>query len=595
MRRIYLALLCACAVVAGCGGGRQETASAADFVQPAARAALTANTPDATHMLDWAELHYPQFFPSHQPDQTGYGYTYRYYAETGNYVGVSGSDVAVLGPISGGAILNVGTLPGFACDVDPAACGRPDVIVQPQSTGAAPGGTALFELAVGPAAPATIQWEVSTDAGHNFTSIPGANSAIFTTTAASSDNGKWFHALVWNAQGMVTTRAAKLTVGAATVVTSCTEISAPGNYVLGADAKATQSTVGGCLHVHDTHDVYLDCAGHSLTQNGHSSDQTTWVSSLLIERVRDFSVRNCALIDDEPSVNESENGSISHITLTNDGSSQLAFAMRTPTRLQFFANIVVGGIYQFGGFQNTVAANTLSWTPGIDGAALMVSGSSRGTLIAGNTMDGSFTGGAWHLAADDGVLLSDETEPIVQDNAIANVYDTGIEWAGLLNAAKIRRNTISHTGYTGIGGWYWASLLNSEIVANDISGVPTMFYLQHTNVLRPIDTGIYFMNNRFEGNMLHATDAGQMSIWARVYDYLGYNFSAVANNPAERAATPADFYLSGNVFINNNFGYTAIGPWFGYGSGTPVPGEIVDGGGNICKRYLGWPAPITCH
>lgn len=89
---------------------------------PAASAAP--QTPTPTELMDWAERSYPQFFPGHQVDRTLAPYVYRHYPATGNYVGVAGDAVYVLGPVAGGgaAPVQVGVLANFACQVHPGSC-----------------------------------------------------------------------------------------------------------------------------------------------------------------------------------------------------------------------------------------------------------------------------------------------------------------------------------------------------------------------------------------------------------------------------------------------------------------------------------------
>lgn len=91
----------------------------------AAPQALAApRTPTPTELMDWAEHTYSQFFPGHQADQTLTPYVYRYYAKTGNYVGVAGDAIYILGPVAGGgaAPVQVGVLSDFACQVHPDSC-----------------------------------------------------------------------------------------------------------------------------------------------------------------------------------------------------------------------------------------------------------------------------------------------------------------------------------------------------------------------------------------------------------------------------------------------------------------------------------------
>ncbi len=84
---------------------------------PAASAPAPPPLSDPSALLDWAEHMYPQHFPGHRPDERADPYLYRYYPATGNYVGVAGQDVYVLGPLSGGELMRVGTLADFTSNV----------------------------------------------------------------------------------------------------------------------------------------------------------------------------------------------------------------------------------------------------------------------------------------------------------------------------------------------------------------------------------------------------------------------------------------------------------------------------------------------
>lgn len=91
----------------------------------AGSAFAAAPVPSATALMDWAERTYPNYFPGPQANRQLPPYTYRYYPATGNYLGVSGTSVYVLGPIAGSEAtpMYVGDLAGFACQVSPASCG----------------------------------------------------------------------------------------------------------------------------------------------------------------------------------------------------------------------------------------------------------------------------------------------------------------------------------------------------------------------------------------------------------------------------------------------------------------------------------------
>jgi hypothetical protein len=101
-------------------------AASADF--PMAPRAVTPMRRDAvyvvtaTNLMDWAEIHYPQFFPSHRTDQSFAPYVYRYYPETGNYLGVDGQVIRVMGTSFGASPITVGELTQFTCNVFPESC-----------------------------------------------------------------------------------------------------------------------------------------------------------------------------------------------------------------------------------------------------------------------------------------------------------------------------------------------------------------------------------------------------------------------------------------------------------------------------------------
>ena len=81
-------------------------------------------TPPVSDLMDWAERTYPQFFPGTQTNQSLAPYIYRHYPATGNYVGVAGNAVYILGPVAGSneVPLYMGELASFACQVHPGSC-----------------------------------------------------------------------------------------------------------------------------------------------------------------------------------------------------------------------------------------------------------------------------------------------------------------------------------------------------------------------------------------------------------------------------------------------------------------------------------------
>ena len=109
-----------------CGGGQQSgqalSTSEATLRYRAAMAAPPP-APSAQQLMDWAQRAYPMVFPGAQPDIYVSPYVYRYYPGTGNYLGVAGGMVYVMGPVSGGPLKPVGTVDSFTCSVFPYSCG----------------------------------------------------------------------------------------------------------------------------------------------------------------------------------------------------------------------------------------------------------------------------------------------------------------------------------------------------------------------------------------------------------------------------------------------------------------------------------------
>lgn len=109
--------------LAACGGGenvppeaffRTETAPTRRTILQVDAGATASQLPTPAELFDWAERVYPQFFPDHQPDLFSDPYVYRHYPSTGNYVGLAGGDVYILGPVAGGELVRVGALSDFA-------------------------------------------------------------------------------------------------------------------------------------------------------------------------------------------------------------------------------------------------------------------------------------------------------------------------------------------------------------------------------------------------------------------------------------------------------------------------------------------------
>lgn len=105
-----------------CGGGSKEQQHELPAGAGQPPAVEQAEPLSAEALLNWAETSYTALFPGPQVTQSWDVYQYRYYAATGNTLGVANGQVYRRAPDTGGQIERVGALADFACRVTPQAC-----------------------------------------------------------------------------------------------------------------------------------------------------------------------------------------------------------------------------------------------------------------------------------------------------------------------------------------------------------------------------------------------------------------------------------------------------------------------------------------
>lgn len=170
------------------------------------RALAAGDTIDATDLMNWAERTLPQIFPGPQQNVVAPPFIVRFYPATQNYIGIRGNEVLVLGPVSGGQLLTVGTLDALACTVKIETCDAPVITAGPQNASLAAGATATFSAGVGGGPSISYQWL------RNDVPIAGANGTTYSFVAQPSDDGARFALQAANAKGTATSPAATLTV-----------------------------------------------------------------------------------------------------------------------------------------------------------------------------------------------------------------------------------------------------------------------------------------------------------------------------------------------------------------------------------------------
>jgi hypothetical protein len=467
----------------------------------------------------------------------------------------------------------------------PAPPASPPVLTgQPQAASLTVGGTATFSAAASGSAPLAYQWFRSGIA------VPGATSSSLTVSPVNyGDDAVAYTVEVSNSAGTARSQAAVLSVNPTTTPTplaACTELTKPGSYRLSTDIGTT-AALTTCLSIHDVQDIQLDCANHRI-----SGEVGIGAQALDIRNVRNFSIKNCVLSTFLLEFNGSSTGSFSHNTLFSRsvGFANVVINARNASSIVFDNNTIAGVLQLWYGVGNTVSNNHLTASPDPSGVAgMVISNWGSHVRIIGNTMDGSWPGSGCCIGADDGVILGDNDDAVVENNSINNVWDCGIEWVGTLTRATIRGNHIVNSYNCGIGGWYWASLSDSVIANNTVEKSIRLLMIWRVYGLRPAgidyehrvpaDTAAVFKDNLFESNIFvnnyQVSNAGSFALNG------GLGYGGISTLPGERDLKPTDFQLSNNVFRNNQFSADTEGIWFG--NGVVIPDAVVDGGGNKCK------------
>lgn len=168
---------------------RPQAANAA-----AAGAAASATlTPDM--LMDWAERQYPTLFaPAARPTQIAAPYTFRYYSATGNYIGVAGSDVYVLGPISMGKIALVGTLGDFSCVAANIGCAVPGAPTINKVTPNDKSAVVQFSAPASSGSSPISQYSASCASGFDSIGVASGSSSPITVTGLA--NGRKYSCIV---------------------------------------------------------------------------------------------------------------------------------------------------------------------------------------------------------------------------------------------------------------------------------------------------------------------------------------------------------------------------------------------------------------
>ena len=405
---------------------------------------------------------------------------------------------------------------------------------------------------------------------------------------------------------------AGVSVPAGTIpVTDCQTISAPGNYVLGNDLSATlvpsHGDLGDCLVVQNTNNVRIDCAGHTISG----------AAALRINQVDSFEIVNCDLqakVDYLPLstvptlvVTNSTHGAFDHSTLEYG-----QFQSKHVNHFHVFDNTIHSFYLDFHAFDTDIACNQFTSPYNTAWAVSTIIALYRGgrNICRNNTIDGAWDLGRGppidNVGSDDGIVIQDESDDIVEDNIIRNNWDTGVETLGVISNLQLLRNQIIGSGIAGFGGWYYSSISGSTFTGNTIDGAQKMFWFSRVYGLRPAgwddegggaaDTTVAFTNNIFDNNVLKNqyvyTQQQDASGIAWVYNDMGFQ-GQLGNVVGETAPTSGQYVLTNNTFKDNQFPLSNSAPP-DFGSNAVVAGMIDDSGGNICPAPTQANYPLAC-
>lgn len=360
-----------------------------------------------------------------------------------------------------------------------------------------------------------------------------------------------------------------------THITSCQEITKPGNYILDQNLSYDGDT---CFTIRDINDVNFDCSSHSILTG--VSEKSFY--SFYVINSKNIHLKSCNITSDPGHLsnlqfNNVENGSISSSSIQYNIVSIFKSKNIVVNNNQFNTSEI-----RFTETHNseissnsfTIDENSKYFKEIGQKAAYITSSSGSSNRIINNTMDGKSDGVFMNKRGmDDGIVLGSEidlligeNQNLVQNNTISNVYDCGIEGTGLVQNNIISDNRIDNTGTCGIGAWWSSSWRGNTVSNNFVNNSPSslnFFYVRKVEQAPQV----YFIDNTFNKNKL--------------------------TNQRIPPATPVlmnidDFITKGNnLLADNDFGLNQI----------PVllPGTmIIDGGNNVCLQATNKDFPLKC-
>lgn len=473
------------------------------------------------------------------------------------------------------------------------------MLTEPASQTGTDGQLIRLSVTASGTAPLSYQWL------RNGLPVDGAtDSTLNLPGLRPADDGARYSVRVRNAAGEAWSAEAQLQLALPAQperVTGCRALQSGGRYLLGSEVGMAAADTA-CLRLEDVRDVVLDCAGHRIgdTRSGYGG-------AVVLRRASNVALRNCVIETRWLDLLDVQDISLRGNRIEPAENPLYTVVNVNQARALLFDNNTLRGTYQqYYAEASVIRGNQIRTTSPDVLAGLVVSAYGRHTQVLGNTLDGGWDAfrAGWN-GADDGVMLSDETDALVRDNDMRNLFDCGIEWAGVVTRMTAVNNRIDNAAICGVGAWYWASLQDSVVADNRVQRSPRLFLFQRYFGLRPAgwderqrmpaETWLGWRRNRFERNHLASTPGGSQieSAVLQVFgpdDYANLRVSAL---PGERLPTAQELVVHDNLFKENDFGLQRPSPVF---ASTVWPGAVVDGGGNRCQPpKLPAVSPLRCE
>jgi Right handed beta helix region len=202
-------------------------------------------------------------------------------------------------------------------------------------------------------------------------------------------------------------------------------------------------------------------------------------------------------------------------------------------------------------------------------------GGSNNQLLR-NKIDGGYHGnsltghGGDGPGADDGVILVDESNDLVQSNRISNVYDAGVEGVNAVTNTTIADNQITNAIEAGISSyhcttWEGNAIRNNTVITSQYL-VEFYYFGADDKCYQPAPTSGSFRNNQIVSNSIQAV------LGPSIFNAF-FNFGVVATSTVNNLIQDNDF---GNRGLTTN-----------PASGFTIAGNSCGSGGNVKCNSLG--------